>query len=316
MAGGTVHAAPGDRDEPAVTSPRSHRASTSVHALARPFQLLVRSRARVCPQVQRRYRAVLAGGLALTLAAGVSAAAVVEEAPASARTTLAPLSLEASAEVPAGATGPVVTVPEETELVLSEVDVDVELDKREVDDLRQAQAASRAAERQALEEAAAAEAQAEQQAAAEEAPVAEQAPAAEESAPAPVTAAAAGEHGALTAMVNDLRAQNGLGALSRDAGLDSVAQGWAEWMAANQVLQHNPNYKSQIGAGWSRSGENIVRNTGAAGWAPGEITSWMFSWWASSAPHRANMLGADYTHVGVGYAMGAGGPYAVLVFGG
>ncbi|QDB78538.1 CAP domain-containing protein [Georgenia wutianyii] len=294
-----------------MTSPRSHRASTSVHALARPFQLLLRSRARVCPALQRRYRAALAGGLALTLTAAVSAAAVVEDDTASARTALAPISLEASAD----ATAPGITVPEETDLVLSELDVDVELGKSEVEDLREAQAASRAAERQALEEVAAAETQAEQQAAAEEAPVAEEAPAARE-APAPVAAAEAGEQGALAAMVNDLRAQNGLGALARDAGLDSVAQGWAEWMAANQVLQHNPNYKSQIGAGWARSGENIVRNTGAAGWAPGEITSWMFNWWASSAPHRANMLGAEYTHVGVGYAMGAGGPYAVLVFGG
>jgi len=125
-----------------------------------------------------------------------------------------------------------------------------------------------------------------------------------------------GERGSLASMVNNLRAQNGRNGLERDGTLDSVAQSWAEWMASNQTLQHNPNYRSQIGGGWSSSGENIVRNTGARNWSSGDITSWMFNWWANSSVHRANMLDGGYTHVGVGYAMGNGGPYAVLVFGG
>src|SRR5690606_41412853 len=102
----------------------------------------------------------------------------------------------------------------------------------------------------------------------------------------------------------------------RNGTLDQVAQSWAEWMAANQTLQHNPNYRSQIGSGWSAAGENIIRHTGGASMSSSAVTSWMVDWWKNSSVHRANMLNSKYTHVGVGYSMGPGGPYAVLLLGG
>ncbi|HLT85617.1 MAG TPA: CAP domain-containing protein [Phototrophicaceae bacterium] len=298
-----------------MTPARSHRAIRSVQAVTASLRHLLRTRDCVAPPLQRRYRIALSGGLAVALVAGVSAAAVVQDEPMSARADLAALGLEAA---PAPTT-PGITVPEGEEVAVPVLDVDVELGKSDVWHLRDAQVASRNAERQAIEERRAAEAAAQQQASRQAAPreqVEQPAAASSAPAPAPVQAAQGGERGSLAAMVNNLRAQNGLAALGRHDSLDSTAQGWAEWMAANQVLQHNPNYRSQIGGGWSRSGENIVRNTGAQAWSSGDITAWMFNWWANSAVHRANMLGAEYTHVGVGYAMGAGGPYAVLVFGG
>ncbi|WP_324652575.1 CAP domain-containing protein [Georgenia sp. H159] len=308
-----------------MTEPGPRRHRTSV--ISAPVQRLLGARARVAPNLQRRYRAGLAGGLAFVLVAGVSAAAVVDD-PTAARADLSALGLEV--EHPAS---PGIAVPETEELAFGELEVDVELPKDDVWHLREVQVAARNAERQALAEreaaaAAAAAAEREQQAQAQaqaqaqptrqqRRAQAEQAPA-QESAPQPQVASAGsgGERGSIASMVNGLRAQNGLGALGRNGTLDSVAQNWAEWMAANQTLQHNPNYRSQIGGGWSRSGENIVRNTGAQSWSSGDITSWMFNWWANSAPHRANMLNTAYSHVGVGYAMGSGGPYAVLVFGG
>jgi len=280
----------------------------------------LQARTRVAPPLQRRYRAGLAAGMALLLVGGVSAAAVVEGESATARADLSALGLEVTHPAEPG-----VTVPESVELELEELDVDVELGKSQVWHLRDAQVASRNAERREIAEreaAAAAEAAASAEAREQSAPAARQnrAPAAEEleerSAPAAASVGQGGERGSIASLVNNLRAQNGLAALGRDGTLDSVAQNWAEWMASNQVLQHNPNYASQIGGGWSRSGENIVRNTGAQSWSSGDITSWMVNWWSNSAPHRANMLNTAYTHVGVGYAMGSGGPYAVLVFGG
>lgn len=229
-------------------------------------------------------------------------------------------------------TVPGITVPQDADWELEQLDVGVELEKTEIWHLRDAQVAARNAARQALQEEEAAAAQraaqaqqaqqAQQQAAQEDATDAgggAGADAGAEESEEPVAAASAGqggERGSLASMVNNLRAQNGRSGLERDGTLDSVAQNWAQWMASNQSLQHNPSYRSQIGGGWSSSGENIVRNTGARNWSSGDITSWMFNWWSNSSVHRANMLNGKYTHVGVGYAMGSGGPYAVLVFGG
>lgn len=297
-----------------------HSAASSPSGIAIYRRLVARRT--VSRRLQRPYRAGLGAGLAVILVGGASAAAVVDDADATAaRSELTSLGLEVEEE-----SGLTVEAPEVEDWGLEPIEVEIELDKSDVLHLREVQVAARNAEREELAELAeieAAEEEAAQQQAAEEQAAEqqtdEQESAADDGGGEPsgdVVASAGDERGSLAAMVNDLRGQNGLAALSRDGTLDQVAQSWAEHMASTQVLQHNPNYDSQIGGGWSRSGENIVRNTGAASWSSGKITSWMFNWWQNSAPHRANMLNTAYTHVGVGYAMGSGGPYAVLVFGG
>lgn len=297
-----------------MAAPSSHRTSTRTERLAQ----LVRPREQVAPPLQRRYRASLAGALAVALVAGVSAAAVVEDDATAARADLAALGLETGEGVAPG-----ITVPGSADLALAPMDVDVELSKVDVGDLPDVVAAIEA-EQEAQQEAErqAAAAREEAAAAASRSAPRSQASAAgptedtEDEAPAAVSVGQGGERGAIGAMVNDFRAQNGVHTLGSDATLDQVAQGWAEWMASNQTLQHNPSYRSQIGGGWSASGENIVRNTGGASMSSSAITSWMVDWWKNSSVHRANMLNGKYTHVGVGYAMGSGGPYAVLLFGG
>ena len=257
-------------------------------------------------------------GLAWTLVAGVSAATLADDGSV-ARADLAALGLEVQ-----HADTPGIAVPDVEDWdAVGDLDFGVELDKNDIWHLTDAQAAARAAEQRALAEQRAAaqneRASRTRTAAPQQSQQAQQSAPAEsggQAQPQVASAGQGGERGSLASMVNNLRGQNGLAALGRDGTLDSVAQNWAQWMASNQTLQHNPNYASQIGGGWSRSGENIVRNTGARSWSSGDITSWMFNWWANSSVHRANMLGSHYTHVGVGYAMGSGGPYAVLVFGG
>ncbi|WP_152193152.1 CAP domain-containing protein [Georgenia satyanarayanai] len=298
-----------------MAAPSSNRTSTRAERLER----LLPPREQVAAPLKRRYRAGLGGALALVLVAGVSAAAVVDDDAASARADLAALGLETG-----GGVAPGISVPGSADLELAPMDVDVELSKGDIQDIPDVVAAIEAEEEAARQAAAAREeaaAAASRSASRAEAPAAEsggdsgEEP--EEDAPAAaVSVGQGGERGAIGAMLNDFRAQNGMHTLGRDGTLDQVAQGWAEWMASNQTLQHNPNYRSQIGGGWSASGENIVRNTGGASMSSSAITSWMVDWWKNSSAHRANMLNSKYTHVGVGYAMGSGGPYAVLLFGG
>ncbi len=89
--------------------------------------------------------------------------------------------------------------------------------------------------------------------------------------------------------INGFRADQGVGGLKRDGSLDSRARGWAERMASNGDLSH-----SDIGSllpPWSIAGENV-----GMGGSVGDV----FSALKASSGHRENMLGADYTHFGVG----------------
>lgn len=294
-----------------MAEPSSHRTVSRAERLAQHL----RPHEQVAAPLQRRYRAGLAGALAVVLVAGVSAAAVVDDDASAARADLAALGLETGHGVAPG-----ITVPGSADLALEPMDVDVELSKGDIQDIPDVVAALEAEEEAARQAAAAREeaaAVASRSASRSHAPAAESSEEAEDDAPAAaVSVGQGGERGAIGAMVNDFRAQQGLHTLGSDATLDQVAQNWAEWMAANQTLQHNPSYRSQIGGGWSAAGENIVRNTGGASMSSSAITSWMVDWWKNSSVHRANMLNSKYTHVGVGYAMGSGGPYAVLLLGG
>jgi uncharacterized protein YkwD len=113
----------------------------------------------------------------------------------------------------------------------------------------------------------------------------------------------ASDTGEIYAAVNSDRAANGLGPLSANGSLASVAQSWAQQMAASQTMSHNPNVAAQVPAGWSRVGENV-----AHGFASGAATE---VGWMNSAGHRANILG-DYTAVGVGWVVdGNGSTWAV-----
>jgi uncharacterized protein YkwD len=110
------------------------------------------------------------------------------------------------------------------------------------------------------------------------------------------------------AFVNDHRRDNGSGDLRADAELTALAEAWAQQMAADQEMRHNPNLSDQIPAGYSAWGENV-----AYGFDPGEINE---AWWNSDG-HRANMLNPDYTALGVAFVVDDAGDYwAVQVFAG
>ena len=95
----------------------------------------------------------------------------------------------------------------------------------------------------------------------------------------------------ILADTNAYRVDAGLPPLRLNEGINSVAQAWSEQQANERTMYHNPNYSTQIPAGWYRAGENV-----AAGQQPSNVTNA----WFNSPGHKANLLG-DFSDIGIGY---------------
>lgn len=115
-------------------------------------------------------------------------------------------------------------------------------------------------------------------------------------------------------LVNQERANNGgLPALSHNAAVAQVAYDHSWDMRQRSFFSHtNPGGASPFdrlafaGISYSAAGENI-----AMGYAtPNDV---MAAWMASSG-HRANILNANYTEIGIGVREGPGGPWWTQVF--
>ena len=80
-------------------------------------------------------------------------------------------------------------------------------------------------------------------------------------------------------------------------------------MAARRTLVHNPRLAAHVrvagGATWKSIGENV---------AYGYSANTVFRTYMQSAPHRANILSRNYSHVGVGWVETGGTGYTTLVF--
>ena len=96
---------------------------------------------------------------------------------------------------------------------------------------------------------------------------------------------------------NEVRAEAGTTPLVRNAALDKVASDWAYQQWKNGAMSHNPNYSTQIPAGWTHAGENV---------ASGYTYDTVVQAWVNSPEHYRNLVG-DYTDLGVGYYQGPDG---------
>jgi uncharacterized protein YkwD len=118
-------------------------------------------------------------------------------------------------------------------------------------------------------------------------------------------------------LTNQARAQQGLPALRVSDQLVSAAQTHSRDMARLNVLDHvladaaQPTLSSRaeaVGYDFSWLGENIAFNYADA---QAVVTGWM-----NSPGHRANILNANFTEIGVGVAWnGSGQPYFTQEFG-
>jgi hypothetical protein len=96
--------------------------------------------------------------------------------------------------------------------------------------------------------------------------------------------------------LNTERANNGLRPLTMRSDLNTVAQGWANHMAAAGLLSHNPNLTSQV-TNWQTVGENV-------GEGP-DVPTLDTAFW-NSPGHRANILDSSYQDIGLGTAYADG----------
>jgi hypothetical protein len=113
-----------------------------------------------------------------------------------------------------------------------------------------------------------------------------------------------GAEGQFVARVNEARASAGLPALQVAGDLTAVARRHSERMASQQSLHHNPNLGSDV-SGWQKVGENVGR---------GPSVGAIHDAFMASASHRANILGGDWTEVGVGVVVRDGELWVTQVF--
>lgn len=118
------------------------------------------------------------------------------------------------------------------------------------------------------------------------------------------------------AAVNGARHARGLGPLTEDAALSRAAYDHSVELAARRILDHrstNPATHTMTmrieaaGATWTRAAENLASMTSRASDVPGGTVRM----WLESDGHRANMLGAEYTHTGVGVAVDTRGVWYI-----
>lgn len=107
------------------------------------------------------------------------------------------------------------------------------------------------------------------------------------------------EEQAFLVKLNEYRAQNGLGPLQVNETLNGVARWMANDMATNNRFSHTDSLgrdpfqrMDQLGYAFNTwRGENLVAGT--------ETAPYAFQMWKDSPSHNANMLGANYTVIGI-----------------
>ena len=115
----------------------------------------------------------------------------------------------------------------------------------------------------------------------------------------------------LIRLVNEIRVQNGLSALTYNWELSRVARYKSQDMVDNRYFSHtSPTYGTpfqmirSFGLSYRSAGENI---------AYGQRTPQaVVNAWMNSSGHRANILSSSYTQIGVGYV--ANGHYWTQMF--
>jgi hypothetical protein len=105
--------------------------------------------------------------------------------------------------------------------------------------------------------------------------------------------------------INGLRTSQGLNPLQLDGELTSLAQGWAEQMAASGTLSHTPNMAANVSSAWTKLGENV-------GYGPSNDVIW--NGFLNSPKHYENLVDPAYTHIGIGVAWVGGTEFVVHRF--
>ena len=98
-----------------------------------------------------------------------------------------------------------------------------------------------------------------------------------------------GDESTFLSLINGTRSSAGVGALSRDGGLDGYARWWAEQMALAGSISHSG--MGGIDGSWTVSAENV---------GSGGTAQMLYGVFAGSTGHLANITNGAFTHVGIG----------------
>jgi len=133
----------------------------------------------------------------------------------------------------------------------------------------------------------------------------------------PVGAEPAAPASQLVESINRARAEAGLPLLTEDGMLDSLALERSADMVARHYFSHTTPDGADVfgmlrdrGVDFSWAGENIAWNMAGEG-RTGLVAAEGF---LASPPHRANILNASFSQVGVGVAAEGGRTYFTVVF--
>jgi len=111
-------------------------------------------------------------------------------------------------------------------------------------------------------------------------------------------------------MVNQQRAEAGVGPVAGSVGLDDIAQDWSQTMASTGEFRHRTSFWEVYPSEFVSGGENIHKVSD--GHAAAAVANHGF---LHSPPHLDNMTAAGWTHVGLGFACtGSGWLYTTQNF--
>lgn len=94
---------------------------------------------------------------------------------------------------------------------------------------------------------------------------------------------------------NSFRSANGVAPLREHATLTKKAEDWARSMAATGTLAHSDLTSGLGGLDWRSLGENVGMSSPTS-----DTLLTIHNKFVSSSDHRANLLNAGFTHMGVG----------------
>jgi uncharacterized protein YkwD len=111
---------------------------------------------------------------------------------------------------------------------------------------------------------------------------------------------------AILCLINERRAENGLGPLTEEHRLEVAAQGHSVSMNRRNFFAHG-DFQGRIartgylaGASSWAIGENLRWGSGGLGSPKSAVSAWM-----ASAGHRREILSGRYRDIGIGVAMGS-----------
>ena len=106
----------------------------------------------------------------------------------------------------------------------------------------------------------------------------------------------------MLALINKERARLDTEPLHRHPTLDRIARDWSTQMRDDGVLAHNPAHFGLTPWPWDAIGENVARVR--RGNSLTDAAQAAYDSFATSPGHYLNMINPDFTHIGIGVAVG------------